>query len=132
MSNAAGVIRKLIVDNTNIYLTNDIEVNFWQGGFVNTEALDDVNGSTPKTEFKAGKITGISSRRAAPGSVKALSDLLIKTTVGDVPMIVELASGEKYSGSVYAVVDVDSAFSNTEAKSTFSLHPRTGKFTAVS
>jgi len=131
MSNAVGPVRKLAYDNKTIKLTNDNQINFWKGGFVNTESLNDIQGQTPKTEFIGGMITGLTSRCAAPGSLDALTELVKKTTVGDVDMVITLANGDKFSGAVFATADPTSFFDNQEGKGTFSLYARSGEFSPL-
>lgn len=131
MSNATGPIRKFSFDNTNIYLTNDNEVNFWPGGLINTESQDDINGATPKTEFRAGMISGITSRCGKQGSLKALYDLVQKTTVGDVDIVITMANGDKWSGACFSTADPESFFNNQDGKATFNLCPRAGVFSPL-
>lgn len=131
MSNAVGPVKKLTFDNTSIYMTNDNEVNFWKGGFVNTETLNDIKGQTPKTEFIGGMITGLSQRCAKPGSLNAITELIKKTTVGDVDVVVELMNGDKFSGACFSTVDPTSFFSNQDGKATFNLYPRSGEFSPL-
>lgn len=107
-----------------IVLSNDNEVNFWIGGKVNTEVNEDVDGQSPVTEFKGGRITGITSRCVEPGSLKDMHDILVATTEGDQDIVVELINGDKFTGVCFAVVDPDGAYSNRDAKYTFDLYTR--------
>lgn len=131
MPNATGPVRKLSFDNSTIYLTNDNEVNFWLGGLVNTESQNDIGGQTPKTEFIGGMLTGITSRCAKEGSLQKLHELVQKTTVGDVDVVVTLANGDKFSAACYSVVDPTAFFNNQDGKATFDLYPRTGVFASL-
>ena len=131
MSDNAGVLKKITFDNDPQILTGDIEVNFWPGGLVNTEPLQNVGSSTPKTEFVSGFLKGITTRNSKDGSLKRLSDSIQKTTKEDVPVIFEFANGDKWSASVFSNVDVDSFHTNTEAKSTFDVCARNGYFVPV-
>jgi hypothetical protein len=132
MSNAAGIVKKIIYDNESIELTNDIDVNVWLGGLITTEDLQNVGSSTRKVEFRSGKISNISARSADPGQLKALTDLVLKSVTDDQPLIIQLANDDKFSGTVFSTVDPDSWFASAEGKNTFNLVARNGYFVPVS
>jgi hypothetical protein len=131
MSVSSGPLVKLIWGTKNINLTNDNEVNFWIGGFVNTEVNNDIGGQSPKKEFIGGMITGITNRCVKSGSLKAFHGLIYATTLGDVDVTVELNNGDKFTAPCFAVVDPTAFFNNQDGKATCSLYPRKGVFSPL-
>lgn len=120
---ASGTLKRIGYDQTDIELTADNDCNFYPGGDLATEAMEDVNGSFPKLQSVCGRLTNITARAATAGSLKKLTQLIQKTSSGEfVDLTFELANGERWGGRCYAVGDPDSFFGNQEAKIPFGLY----------
>lgn len=132
MSTASGPIKSIKLDSETFRLPNDNETNFWPGGFVTTEAQDDIGGSTRKTEFIAGKLTGVTARLAKPGEVKRFRDALRKTVEGDVPCVITMPNDDKWTAPVYIVIDPTSFVNNTDMKGTYDICTPDGEFLPTS
>lgn len=126
-----GQVAKLEMDETLIVIPEDMELNFWSGGIVVTDMLQNQGSVTPVKAFRAGCITGITARTARVGAYKQIVEILQKSADNAVGSLVELANGEKWSAPVIGKWDSESFFSTSDGKMAFAIYAEDGYFNQV-
>lgn len=131
MGNAVGQVRALEIKKENLSIPEDMEINFWRGGYVNTEHQNNNDGANRKTAFRSGCLTGITPRAARNGVLKTLVDILTETVDVALDCTVTLANGEKWSAPVFGTWDDGSFFNSGDGKTNFNVIAEDGYFNQV-